>query len=248
MTEKELASVFYQYGVKVKRKHSQSSKKSGKEINATKSTATPQIDVLELDQDVTHPPGMYIKQRPGHFTYRLNKTSKLRAACKRGLTFSEIDSIEFAKIPSLRKTRQRSSSFVDQTPAAAKLPSTRPENPIRFNRTSKMRYLYNHLPPPLRSRYGVFEVAGDGATEENMIPKQGTIDGIRYEIEEIKYNYRDTRRTPANRSSSSMNEASPMQPTLSDPREAVNDKRGNDLRLRRRREMRIQQEKRLPFK
>lgn len=228
--------------------------------NPTPTTPEPEVDDEEEEArreakqkeiaSLHHQYGELIQKQSKKFSIRelraerslgiLNKACQLRLACSRKLRYSDVSHNNPHQLRNLGKISKADSTLRIMAPWTSFRFSGR-KKPVRFNRTTEMRYLYSHLPYDIRKRFGVFEtVAPDTDHSTAGSPRKGVIDGIKYEIEEIKYDFNDPRLSSRNKSQKSDN--------YKLAHTTLRQKWNRERALRLKRENRLKSHDKLPFR
>lgn len=178
----------------------------------------------------------------------INKACQLRIACARHITYNSSRARNLKGVGGYDPKEHFELHIIPPRPA----PKDEPYSvPFRNNRTTKLRYMYNHLPTVLRSRFGIFEDLTSDSPDKQYRSKDPLTGEITYVIENIKYEPLGTfadkdRKLEAKppKPTSQRSQPSSLQQTTAN----ISAKRAKELQLRQKRAERIEREKRLPFR
>lgn len=173
----------------------------------------------------------------------INKACQLRIACSRHVSFTN-KSAKNARTPI---KQDQIGNFELQIVPPRPAPKEEPYSvPFKNNRTTKLRYMYNHLPSILRRRFGIFEnLPMDGTDQLYISSKDPLTSEIKYVLDEIRY---EPKVILEQGKKSAASKAPAKLVRRPDDAAEISEKRAREMELRQKRAARLEQEKRLPFR
>lgn len=182
--------------------------------------------------------------RTNRFIGTINKACLLRIACSRKVRLKDVNPDNLSSISDTPTEKTLDLNTSSTTPQIS-LWYRKSKKPVRYNRTTEMRFLYSHLPQGISKRFGVFEQLPRSKTERSTRTvmesfHEGFIDSVEYEIEEIKYDLGKSQMSPGKQ------ESTPFSYKLTQG--TLKEKRDREMALRTRRENRLKNSDKLPFR
>lgn len=182
--------------------------------------------------------------RTDRFIGTINKACLLRIACSRKIHLKDVNPDNLSSISDTSTEKTLDLNVRSITPQIS-LWYRKSKKPVRYNRTTEMRFLYSHLPQGIPKRFGKFEQLPQSKNERSTRAimesfHEGFIDGVEYEIEEIKYDLGKSKISPDKKVST------PFSYKLTQG--TLKEKRDREIALRTRRENRLKNSDKLPFR